>query len=295
VGQIKGIILAGGLGTRLRPATSVIVKQLLPVYDKPMIYYPLSTLMSAQIKDIAIICNPNDLQYFQKLFGSGKSLGIDIIYLVQEKPRGIAEAFLIAEKFLNSEPCALILGDNLFHGPGLGRQLAKFHGIEGSQIFGYHVQDPRSYGVIEISSDGFPVSIEEKPKTPKSSFAIPGLYFFDGNVSAYAAQVEFSNRGELEITEILQKYLDLGKLKVEVISRGSAWLDTGTFDSLLAASNYVQVIEQRQGYKVGCPEEISLLNGWINEKDIEKIINDLGDNSYTEYLRSLTYNSAHGL
>jgi glucose-1-phosphate thymidylyltransferase len=251
--------------------------------------------MSAQIKDIAIICNPSDLQYFQKLFGNGQSLGIEVSYLVQEKPRGIAEAFLIAAKFLNSEPCALILGDNLFHGPGLGRQLAKFHDLEGSQIFGYHVQDPRSYGVVEISADGLPVSLEEKPRNPKSSFAIPGLYFFDGDVSRYASQVEFSQRGELEITDILQKYLDLGKLKVEVISRGSAWLDTGTFDSLLAASNYVQVIEQRQGYKVGCPEEISLINGWIDQNDIREIRNNLGDNPYSEYLGSLTYNESHDL
>ncbi len=285
--------MAGGQGTRLRPITSVTVKQLLPIYDKPMVYYPLSTLMSAQINDILIICNPGDLQSFQELLGNGQQLGIKISYLVQMKPRGIAEAFLIASDFLNSEPCALILGDNLFHGPGLGRQLAKFHDVQGAQIFGYHVQDPTSYGVVAISKDGVPLSLEEKPAKPKSSFAIPGLYFFDSHVVTYAAEIEPSPRGELEVTDVLKKYLDAGTLKVEIISRGAAWLDTGTFDSLLAASNYVQVIEHRQGYKIGCPEEIAFLNEWITVENLENLIEKIGSNPYTDYLKALTYTKAH--
>lgn len=283
---IKGIILAGGRGTRLRPVTSVVVKQLLPIYDKPMIYYPLATLMSAQIRDIAIICNPKDIDLFQNLLGDGSQIGIRLTYIIQNEPRGIAEAFILAQDFISKSAVALILGDNLFHGPGLGRNLQQFAHIEGAQVFAYHVNNPEEYGVISFNTDGVPISIEEKPTEPSSNFAIPGLYFFDNQVVGFAAELNPSKRGELEITDIMKTYLRKKILSASLISRGAVWLDTGTVDSLQAASVYIQVIEQRQGFKIGCIEEIAFNNGWISENDIRLAIKQYGDCSYAEYLQS---------
>ena len=284
---MKGLILAGGSGTRLRPLTTVVVKQLLPVYDKPMIYYPLSTLMAAQIREIAIICNPGDLDQFQELLGTGEEIGISLTYIVQNLPRGIADAFLVSEEFIGGDGCALILGDNIFHGSGLGRQLSRFNVVDGAQVFAYHVNNPEQYGVIELDEFGQPVKLIEKPSVPTSNLAVPGLYFFDNSVVAHAASIKPSLRGELEIVDVLQIYLEAKKLHVELMSRGSAWLDTGTFESLMSAGNYVQVIEARQGFKIGCIEEVAYLNQWINQSQLNKIVNSIGNTPYSNYLKNL--------
>jgi glucose-1-phosphate thymidylyltransferase len=289
---IKGIILAGGRGTRLWPVTSVVVKQLLPIYDKPMIYYPLATLMSAQITDIAIICNPKDIDLFQNLLGDGSQIGIRLTYIIQKEPRGIAEAFILARDFISKSSVALILGDNLFHGPGLGRNLQQYADIQGAQVFAYRVNNPEEYGVINFDTDGVPISIEEKPTEPRSNFAIPGLYFFDNQVVDFAAELNPSKRGELEITDIMRAYLRKKILSASLISRGAVWLDTGTVDSLQAASVYVQVIEQRQGFKIGCIEEIAFKNGWISENEIRLAIKQYGDCSYAQYLQSFLQNQS---
>ncbi len=283
----KGIILAGGTGSRLYPITKGVSKQLLPVYDKPMIYYPLSTLMLAGIKDILIITTPLDIIHFQDLLGNGNDWGIQINYEIQKEPKGIAEAFLIGEKFINHNPVALILGDNLFHGEDLINKLKKCTQTNISTIFAYQVHDPERYGVIEFANTGKVISIEEKPKNPKSSYAITGLYFYDKTVVEKAKMIKPSERGELEITDINQMYLSEDNLKVELLSRGMAWLDTGTCDSLHEASSYIKTIEHRQGLKVGCPEEIALKNGWINSEQLNSLAIKISKNGYGKYLISL--------
>ncbi len=283
----KGIILAGGTGSRLYPITKGVSKQLLPVYDKPMIYYPLSTLMLAGIKDILIITTPLDIIHFKDLLGNGSDWGIQIHYEIQKEAKGIAEAFLIGEKFINNNPVALILGDNLFHGEDLINKLKKCAETNSPTIFAYQVNDPERYGVIEFSNTGKVISIEEKPKHPKSSYAITGLYFFDHTVVEKAKIIKPSGRGELEITDINQMYLSEKNLKVELLSRGMAWLDTGTCDSLHEASSYIKTIEHRQGLKVGCPEEIAFQNGWINLDQLHSLAIPLSKNGYGKYLASL--------
>ena len=284
----KGIILAGGTGSRLFPITKGVSKQLLPVYDKPMIYYPLSTLMLAGIEDILIITTPLDIIHFKDLLGNGNDWGIQINYEIQKEPKGIAEAFLIGEKFINNNPVALILGDNLFHGEDLINKLKKCAQTNIPTIFAYQVHDPERYGVIEFSNTGKVISIEEKPKNPKSSYAITGLYFFDQTVVEKAKIIKPSKRGELEITDINQMYLSEDNLKVELLSRGMAWLDTGTCDSLHEASSYIKTIEHRQGLKVGCPEEIAFKNGWINLDHLNSLASSLSKNGYGKYLKNLT-------
>ena len=284
----KGIILAGGNGSRLSPITKAVSKQLLPVYDKPMIYYPLTTLMLAGIKDILIITNERDNQNFVNLLGDGSSFGISINYEVQLKPKGIADAFLIGDSFINGNPVALVLGDNLFHGYELVPKLVHASkNINGATIFAYPVSDPERYGVIEFDSNRKVVSIEEKPQSPKSSYAITGLYFFDSSVVDKAQKVSPSDRGELEITDIHRMYLNDGLLNVELLGRGMAWLDTGTFDSLNDASSYIRTLENRQGLQVGCPEEVSWRQGWIDSNQMRKLA-DLSRNSgYGKYLLKL--------
>ena len=283
----KGIILAGGTGSRLYPITKGVSKQLLPVYDKPMIYYPISTLMLAGIKDILIITTPLDIVHFKQLLGDGSNWGIQISYEIQIKPRGIAEAFLIGEKFINKKPVALILGDNLFHGEDLITKLRKCSNINNPTIFAYQVHDPQRYGVIEFSDKGKVISIEEKPTMPKSSYAITGLYFFDESVTEKAKMIKPSKRGELEITDINKMYLFEDNLQVELLSRGMAWLDTGTYDSLHEASSYIKTIENRQGLKVGCPEEIAFKNGWIDNDKLKVLATPLNKSGYGKYLRNL--------
>jgi glucose-1-phosphate thymidylyltransferase len=284
---MKGIILAGGTGSRLWPSTVSVSKQLIPIYDKPLIYYPLSTLMLAGIRDILIITTPNDAPAFQKLLGNGKSFGINLHYLVQEKPEGLAQAFIIGNRFIGDESVALILGDNIFHGAGLGRNLSKCTNPEGALIFGYEVTDPQRYGVAEVNSKGGVISIEEKPSIPKSNLAIPGLYFFDKSVCAKASQVQKSARGELEITSILEAYRLEMKLKMNILPRGTAWMDCGTVDALNDASNYMRVIEERQGFKVGAIEEIAWRNNWISESEVRFLANTYGNNEYGKYLQRL--------
>ena len=284
----KGIILAGGSGSRLFPLTSVISKQLMPVYDKPMIYYPLSTLMLAGIKNILIIVSPIYKNAFQRLLGDGSDLGINIEYAIQENPDGLAQAFLIAEDFLDYSPAALILGDNLFHGSELISQLVKSnnnHTI--NTIFAYPVKDPSRYAVVDFDKDGKTLSIKEKPTKPKSRYAVTGLYFYDSSVIDKAKQVSPSQRGELEITSINEMYLQEGNLNVEVMGRGMAWLDTGTFDSLQEAGSYIKTLEHRQGLKVGCPEEIAWRKGWINNNQLLEIANSMKKNFYGQYLLEL--------
>jgi glucose-1-phosphate thymidylyltransferase len=285
---MKGIILAGGTGSRLWPSTMSVSKQLLPVYDKPLIYYPLSTLMLAGIREVLMITTKDDQAAFKKLLGSGESFGMKISYEVQSKPEGLAQAFLIGAKFIGSEPVALILGDNIFHGMGLGRDLINSTNPTGALIFGYSVKDPERYGVAEVDENGKVISIEEKPQFPKSSLAIPGLYFFDNTVSQKANLVQKSARGELEITSILEQYKESGNLTLKYLARGTSWMDCGTAESLNDASNYIRIIEQRQGFKIGCVEEIAHRNGWISASDLKILASRYGSNEYGHYLDQLT-------
>ena len=284
---MRGIVLAAGKGSRLWPLTRGVSKQLLPVYDKPLIHYPVATLMLANIRQILVIVNPEDLPQFQRALGSGEMLGIELSYAIQESPRGLAEAFTIGENFIGDQTSALILGDNLFYGQGLGVQLQKFANVEGANIFAYRVKDPMRYGVVEFDANGKVLSIEEKPVSPKSDYAIPGLYFCDSSVVDIAKQVKPSERGELEITSILQSYLLENRLHTTVLERGTAWLDTGTFESLHAASSFIKIIEERQGFKVSCLEEISWRNGWISDANLENLAESYGPSEYKNYLLSL--------
>lgn len=284
---MKGIILAGGSGTRLWPITRAISKQLMPVYDKPMVYYPLSTLMMADIREILIISTPEHQSQFEELLGDGSQLGISLSYAVQEKPEGLAQAFLIGESFIGDDPVALVLGDNIFHGAGLGSSLRQHHDISGGLIFATHVSHPEAYGVVEFDADMTAVSIEEKPSKPKSNFAVPGLYFYDSSVVAVAKSISPSARGELEITAVNDHYLQAGLLRVQVLDRGVAWLDTGTFESMMQASEYVRVIEERQGLKIGCIEEIAWRAGWISDAMLHELAKPLHKSGYGTYLDRL--------
>ena len=284
---MKGIILAGGTGSRLHPITQGISKQLTPVYDKPMIYYPLSTLMLAGIRDVLIITTPADQEQFQRLLGDGSRFGINLEYKVQPSPDGLAQAFILGADFIGNDPVALVLGDNIFYGPGLGTQLATYEQKDGATVFAYQVADPRAYGVVEFDEDFNALSIEEKPENPKSDYAIPGLYFYDSKVVEYARQIKPSPRGELEITDLNRIYLEQGKLKVEVLPRGTAWLDTGTFDSLADASNFIRTVQSRQGLSVGCPEEIAWRHGWLSDEQLRDIATPLVKSGYGSYLLGL--------
>lgn len=284
----KGIILAGGAGSRLHPLTLSVSKQLMPVYDKPMIYYPLSTLMSAGIRDILIITTPEDQASFQKLLGDGKKWGISIAYAVQPRPEGLAQAFVIGEEFIDGKSVALILGDNIFYGHGLARQLRSASGNKDeATVFAYHVNDPERYGVVHFDESGRALGIEEKPVKPKSNYAVTGLYFYDSRVVEMAKNLQPSPRGELEITDINKLYLADGSLRVEVMGRGAAWLDTGTHDSLIEAAQFVQIIEHRQGLKICCPEEVAYQNRYIDESQVQVLADALGKSGYGDYLRSL--------
>jgi glucose-1-phosphate thymidylyltransferase len=284
---MKGIILAGGSGTRLYPITYAISKQIMPIYDKPMIYYPLSVLMMAGISEILIISTPHDLPHFQRLLGDGSLYGCSFQYAIQEVPNGLAQAFVIGKEFIGKEKCALILGDNIFYGSGLGDLLEKNNDPEGGIIYAYHVSDPERYGVVEFDKEHKAISIEEKPTVPKSNYAVPGLYFYDNEVIEIAENLAPSPRGEYEITDINKEYLKRGKLKVSILDRGTAWLDTGTFDSLMQASQFVQVIEQRQGLKVGCIEEVAFRKGFINAEQLKTIAQPLLKSGYGQYLVNL--------
>lgn len=284
---MKGIILAGGSGTRLYPITYAISKQIMPVYDKPMIYYPLSTLMLSGIKDILIISTPQDLPQFRKLFGDGSHIGLNMSYAEQPLPNGLAQAFVIGEEFIGNDPCALVLGDNIFYGTGLGKTLEKNTNPDGGIVYAYQVSDPERYGVVEFDQNMRAVSIEEKPEKPRSRFAVPGLYFYDNDVVNIAKNIQPSPRGEYEITDINLEYLNRGKLSVSVLDRGTAWLDTGTFDSLMQASQFIQVIEQRQGIKVACIEEIAWRKGFINTDQLVKLAHPLLKSGYGKYMMDL--------
>jgi glucose-1-phosphate thymidylyltransferase len=284
---MKGIILAGGSGTRLHPLTLAMSKQMMPVYDKPMIYYPLSALMMAGIKDVLIISTPADLPNFERLLGDGSSLGCKFSYAVQEIPNGLAQAFVIGEKFIGKEKVALVLGDNIFYGVGLGRMLQNINDPDGGVVFAYHVSDPERYGVVDFDKDSNVLSIEEKPKQPKSNYAVPGLYFYDNEVVKIAKNLKPSPRGEYEITDVNKEYLKLGKLKVSILDRGTAWLDTGTFASLMQAGQFVQVIEERQGLKIGCIEEVAFKMGYINKEQLRKVAEPLTKSGYGNYLLKL--------
>jgi glucose-1-phosphate thymidylyltransferase len=284
---VKGIVLAGGTGSRLWPITKGVSKQLLPVYDKPLIHYPLGTLFLSGIKEILIITTPEDQEAFKRLLGDGSQYGANFEYAVQAKPNGLAEAFIIGEEFVGSEDVALVLGDNIFHGVGLGTQLRSIDTQSGATIFAYKVSDPERYGVVEFSSDGKVISIEEKPENPKSSYAVPGLYFYDSDVVKIAKEVRPSARGEIEITSINERYMVEGRLNTRILERGTTWLDTGTFESLHAAASYVQIIEERQGSKISCLEEIAWRNGWISSQDLLKIAEGYKNNPYGIYLNNL--------
>jgi glucose-1-phosphate thymidylyltransferase len=289
----RGIILAGGSGTRLYPITQCISKQLLPVYDKPMIYYPLSTLMLAGIQDVLVINTPHEQPLFKSLLGDGARWGMNIQYAVQPSPDGLAQAYLIGREFVAGEPSCLILGDNIFYGHGFGEQLrGAASRARGATVFGYWVRDPERYGVAEFAADGTVVGLEEKPAKPKSNYAVTGLYFYDGRASDFAAQLKPSARGELEITDLNRRYLQDGSLRLEKLGRGHAWLDTGTHESLLQAGNFIETIEQRQGLRVCCPEEIAYFNGWIDAAQLEALAKPLAKNGYGQYLLSLL---EHGL
>jgi glucose-1-phosphate thymidylyltransferase len=285
---MKGIILAGGSGTRLHPLTLAISKQLMPIYDKPMIYYPLSVLMMAGINEVLIISTPHDLPSFRKLLGDGKSLGCNFSYAEQKIPNGLAQAFVIGEKFIGNDSVALVLGDNIFYGSGLGRLLKQHQNPEGGVVFAYHVSDPERYGVVEFDKNGKAISIEEKPKQPKSNYAVPGLYFYDNSVVTIAKELKPSARGEYEITDVNKEYLKSKKLKVGILDRGTAWLDTGTFASLMQAGQFVQVIEERQDLKIGCIEEIAYRMGYINKEQLKTLAQPLMKSGYGNYLIKLT-------
>jgi glucose-1-phosphate thymidylyltransferase len=284
---MKGIILAGGAGTRLHPLTLAISKQLMPIYDKPMVYYPLSVLMMAGIRDILVISTPHDLPHFQTLLGNGHQIGCSFSYKEQKVPNGLAQAFVLGEEFIGSDKVALILGDNIFYGTGLGELLQSNNDPEGGVVFAYHVNDPQRYGVVEFNKEMKAISIEEKPRYPKSNFAVPGLYFYDNSVVETARNIKPSQRGEYEITDVNKVYLEKGKLKVGILNRGTAWLDTGTFNSLLQASQFVQVIEERQGLKIGCIEEVAYRMGFIDEEQLKQAAEPLLKSGYGEYLIKL--------
>lgn len=284
---MKGIILAGGSGTRLHPLTIAVSKQLMPIYDKPMIYYPLSVLMMAGIREVLIISTPHDLPHFEKLLGDGKNLGCSFSYAVQEVPNGLAQAFVIGEDFIGKDKVSLILGDNIFYGTGLAKVVHENNDPEGGVVFAYHVSDPCRYGVVEFDADHKAISIEEKPKQPKSNYAVPGLYFYDNSVVEVAKNIQPSARGEYEITDINKYYLEKGLLKVGILSRGTAWLDTGTFTSLLQAAQFVQVIEERQGLKIGCIEEMAYRMGFIDKEQLLAIAEPLMKSGYGSYLKQL--------
>lgn len=288
----KGLILAGGSGTRLYPATRAVSKQLMPVYDKPMVYYPLSTLMLSGIRDVLLISTPHDADRFSELLGDGSQWGMNIRYAVQPSPDGLAQAFIIGRDFIGNDPSALVLGDNIFYGHELVSHLKRANAcIDGATVFGYHVQNPERYGVLEFDAGRRVVSIEEKPTTPKSNYALTGLYFCDKNVCGIAAEIKPSARGELEITDVMQSYLEQGNLNVEIMGRGLAWLDTGTHDSLLEAASFIATLQKRQGLQVSCPEEIAYRQGWIGAAELEQLASPLSKNSYGDYLLKLLKSS----
>lgn len=284
---MRGIILAGGSGTRLWPITRGISKQLMPIYDKPMVYYPLATLMMAGVREVLVITTAEYNDQFRALLGDGSELGIRIEYAVQPSPDGLAQAFIIGEEFIGDESVALVLGDNIFHGTGLGSSLRSNGEIEGGLIFAYHVSNPTSYGVVEFDDEMRAISIEEKPAKPKSNYAVPGLYFYDNSVIAIAKSIKPSARGELEISTVNERYLEEGRLQVQVLDRGTAWLDTGTFESMMQASEYVKVIEDRQGHKIGCIEEIAWRAGWIDDAQLAALAEPLAKSGYGRYLQNL--------